>query len=234
MKECFKITDKIKRIDIKILDLVWFLGMPILNLNYFLAGKIAKRGHDITISLDNIVPFSPIFVFPYVYWLIYSVIGLILILIKTRKDYIRAFLSIFIGMCICYFVYYIFPTEIDRPIINNSDFINRLINFIYYVDKPFNCFPSLHVLKTYFIMRYTKREYSRIGFYYTQIVGVLIILSTILIKQHFIVDIFSAIILCEIIIYFVKKIDDNIINEILELPYKVKESIKKYSINFWN
>ena len=62
-------------------------------------------------------------------------------------------------MSICYIIYYVYPTQINRPIINNSNIFNFLVNIVYSADKPVNCFPSLHVLTTYFIMRYTKYKW---------------------------------------------------------------------------
>lgn len=212
-------------IEIKILDLIWFIMIPIINVNYILASILAKRGHDLTIELDNIIPFNSIFIIPYIYWYLYIVIGFIFILMNSRKDYIRVFISFFIGMNICYIAYYLYPTEITRPTIANSNILNYLVNIIYSLDRPVNCFPSLHVLTTYFIMRYTKYKDSKEKFYYTQIVGVLIIISTLFIKQHFIVDVISAIVLAEVIILFVRKIDNSKIEKLLNLPYKVKKNI---------
>ena len=212
-------------IEIKILDLIWFIMIPIINVNYILASILAKRGHDLTIELDNIIPFNSIFIIPYVYWYLYIVIGFIFILVNSRKDYIRVFISFFIGMSVCYIVYYLYPTEISRPTIINSNILNYLVNIIYSLDRPVNCFPSLHVLTTYFIMRYTKYKNSKKKFYYTEIVGVLIIISTLFIKQHFIADVISAIVLAEVIILLVRKIDDSKIEKLLDLPYKVKRSL---------
>ena len=212
-------------IEIKILDLVWFIIIPIININYILASVLAKKGSDLTITLDNVIPFNSIFIIPYVYWYLYIVIGFIFILVNSRKDYIRAFISFFIGMSVCYIIYYVYPTEITRPIIENNNIFNYLVNLIYSIDRPVNCFPSLHVLTTYFIMRYTKYKDSKKKFYYTQISGVLIILSTLFIKQHFIADVISAIILGEVTILIVRKIDDSTIGKILNLPYKIKNSV---------
>lgn len=212
-------------IEIKILDLIWFIMIPIINVNYILASILAKRGYDLTIELDNIIPFNSIFIIPYVYWYLYIVIGFIFILVNSRKDYIRVFISFFIGMSVCYIVYYLYPTEISRPTIINSNILNYLVNIIYSLDRPVNCFPSLHVLTTYFIMRYTKYKNSKKKFYYTEIVGVLIIISTLFIKQHFIADVISAIVLAEVIILLVRKIDDFKIEKLLNLPYKVKRSL---------
>ena len=212
-------------IEIRILDLVWFIIILIININYILASILAKKGHDLTIGLDNIIPFNSIFIIPYVYWYLYIVIGFIFILVNSRKDYIRVFISFFIGMSVCYIVYYLYPTEISRPTIINSNILNYLVNIIYSLDRPVNCFPSLHVLTTYFIMRYTKYKNSKKKFYYTEIVGVLIIISTLFIKQHFIADVISAIVLAEVIILLVRKIDDSKIEKLLNLPYKVKRSL---------
>ena len=210
-------------IEIRILDLVWFIIILIININYILASILAKKGHDLTIGLDNIIPFNSIFIIPYIYWYLYIIIGFIFILVNSRKDYIRIFISFFIGMSVCYIVYYLYPTEITRPTIENSNILNYLVNIIYSLDRPVNCFPSLHVLTTYFIMRYTKYKDSKKRFYYTQIVGILIILSTLFIKQHFIVDVVSAIVLAEFTILLVRKIDDCKIEKILKLPYKIKK-----------
>lgn len=219
------------KIEIKVLDLVWFIIIPIININYFIASILTKNGHNITTSIDNKIIFNSIFVIPYVYWYVYIIVGFIIILIRSRQDYIKVFLSFFIGMCICYIFYYIYPTEITRPIVENNNILNVVVNNIYSADKPVNCFPSLHVLTTYFVMRYTKYKDSRKVFYYTQIVGVLIILSTVFIKQHFVLDIIGAIILCEIVMLFIKRVDDNKINRILDIPYKIKDKIVVFISN---
>ena len=50
-----KINDKIK---IKALDLYWLIIIPIININYLLASVLTQKGHDLTIKLDNIIPFT--------------------------------------------------------------------------------------------------------------------------------------------------------------------------------
>ena len=49
-------------------------------------------------------------------------------------------------------------------------------------------------------MRYTKYKSGKKNFYYTEVIGILIILSTIFVKQHFVMDAIGAIILCEMVI----------------------------------
>lgn len=231
MKLNLNIKEINKKIEIKLLDLLWLIIIPIININYLITNILTKTGHNLTTLIDNKIKFNSIFIIPYVYWYIYVIGGFIIILTQSRQNYMRVFLSLFLGLCICYIIYYLYPTEIMRPVVENNNIFNRLVNIIYLLDKPVNCFPSLHVLTTYFLMRYTKYKYSKKVFYYTQIIGVLIIISTLYIKQHFLLDILGAIILCEVIMLFIKRIESKKIDRILDVPYKVKESIVIYIKN---
>ena len=213
--------------EVKWIDLVWLLILPLININYVISNTLFQSGKNLALSLDKEIPFVSLFVFPYVYWYIFIIVGLIFLLSKDRKEYLRALMAIYIGMCICFTFYYLYPVEISRPVVENNTIPNKLVNIIYKNDRPFNCFPSIHVLNTYIIMRFTKIKDNKYWFYYTNIIGILIILSTLFIKQHFILDGVVAIILAEIVILVVKKIEDKYVSYILSLPYKLLYRIKK-------
>ncbi|MDV4152197.1 phosphatase PAP2 family protein [Clostridium sp. AL.422] len=212
--------------EIKWMDLVWLIILPIININYLIAGALAGSGKDISLTIDRNIPLLSVFIFPYIYWYIFIFIGLIFILSKDRNRYLRTLISIYIGMCICYLFYYLYPVEIARPVIANNTIPNRIVNLIYELDRPLNCFPSIHVLNTYIIMRATKWKDNKPWFVYTNIVGILIILSTVFIKQHFVLDGVSAIIIAELVIFITKKIQDRYIDKILNLPYKLVDRVK--------
>lgn len=218
---------KYKLQEIKWRDLVWLLILPLININYVISNTLSKSGKNLALPLDKEIPFVSLFVFPYVYWYIFIIVGLIFLLSKDRKEYLRALMAIYIGMCICFAFYYLYPVEISRPVVENNTIPNKLVNIIYKNDRPFNCFPSIHVLNTYIIMRFTKIKDNKYWFYYTNIIGILIILSTLFIKQHFILDGVVAIILAEIVILVVKKIEDKYVSYILSLPYKLLYRIKE-------
>lgn len=213
--------------EIKWLDLAWFIILPIININYVIAGALAKSGKDLSLTLDKEIPYVSAFIFPYIYWYAFVFLGLVFILSKDRKRYLRSLMVIYISMCICYLFYYFYPVEISRPIISNNTLPNRLVNLIYEADRPFNCFPSIHVLNTYIIIRFTKIKDNKSWFIYTSIIGILIILSTLFIKQHFILDGVAAIIIAEIVIFATKRIEDKYIERALNLPYKIATRIKK-------
>lgn len=213
--------------EIKWIDLIWLLILPVININYVISNTLSQNGKNLALMLDKEIPFVSLFVFPYVYWYIYIVIGLIFILSKDRKRYLRTLMAIYIGMCMCYVFYYLYPVEISRPVIDNNTIANKLVNIIYENDRPVNCFPSIHVLNTYIIMRFTKVKDNKSWFYYTNIIGILIMLSTLFIKQHFILDGVVAIILAEVVILIAKKVEDKYIKQILGLPYKLLDRIKE-------
>lgn len=213
--------------EIKWIDLIWLLILPVININYVISNTLSQNGKNLALMLDKEIPFVSLFVFPYVYWYIYIFIGLIFILSKDRKRYLRTLMAIYIGMCMCYVFYYLYPVEISRPVIDNNTIANKLVNIIYENDRPVNCFPSIHVLNTYIIMRFTKVKDNKSWFYYTNIIGILIMLSTLFIKQHFILDGVVAIILAEVVILIAKKVEDKYIKQILGLPYKLLDRIKE-------
>lgn len=212
--------------ELKWIDLTWLIILPVININYIIASSLPEEGRNIALTLDKEIPFISAFIFPYIYWYVFILLGLVFILSKNRKIYLRALLSLYMGMCICYLFYYLYPVEISRPVVSNTTISNKLVRVIYENDRPFNCFPSIHVLSTYIIIRFTNIKDNKKWFYYTVITGVLIILSTLFIKQHFILDGIAAVILGEVVILISNKIKDKYIQRILGIPYKIFDKIK--------
>ena len=131
------------KIQIRTLDLVWFMVITLININYYIASTITKNGHNLATIFDKVMKFNSIFIIPYVYWYVYIVIGFIIILIQSRVNYMRTFLSFFIGMGICYCIYYIYPTEIIRPNIENSNVLNwSYVNILDTKSQTFLCCTS--------------------------------------------------------------------------------------------
>lgn len=186
-------------------NLLWYLLFPILGLIYNITASLYEKGYSIMLPKEELIPMMPVFIVPYIYWYLYIIIGFAIIGKKNEFQYKNFLLTLYLGMCICYLIYAIFPTEYMRPIVDNSTIFNKLINIIYSMDKPFNCFPSIHVLSTYCVMRFTGKN-NKIIYCYTIIVGILIILSTVFIKQHFILDIIGSILIVEILKMGIEKL----------------------------
>ncbi len=169
-----------------------------------------SRGvYSLVTDFDKMIPFTKEFIIPYVSWYPFIFLSLLYFYIKDSELYYKEIISIILGMLISYGIYFIFQTAVPRPELSGNDIFTKLIALIYANDKPFNCFPSLHVLETYLIMKGIKTSSckNKLNSFIINSVGILIIISTQLIKQHVILDLIFAIILGEIIFNFIYKLD---------------------------
>lgn len=156
--------------------------------------------NSLVTTVDDIIPFLKIFIIPYITWYGYIAIGLIYLCMKNRKNYYTSLISLNICVLVCYLIYMIFQTTVPRPIITDSDIFSKLVSIIYKNDNPFNCFPSMHVTTTYIIMKgINSSENNIITRLINNIIGILIIISTLFVKQHVVLDLVFALLLSEVI-----------------------------------
>jgi membrane-associated phospholipid phosphatase len=113
--------------------------------------------------------------------------------------------SLIIVEIITYFIFLTFQTYAPRDPVLSDDIFSRLLRFIYYFDQPYNAFPSLHaalsaLIATYFVCIKSKYSWAAVVF------GILIVVSTLFTKQHYIVDAVSGVGLGIVVTWLVFKI----------------------------
>jgi len=150
--------------------------------------------------LDDYIPFVKEMVIPYLFWYIYIIIALIYLGFTSKKDFYDFTIFMFSGMTICFIIYAIFPNGQNlRPAIKGTDIFSRMVYFIYTTDTPTNCAPSMHVLDSVAVhIALSKCEALKNKFWVkfaSFITMVLIIMSTVMLKQHSILDVIYGIIL---------------------------------------
>jgi membrane-associated phospholipid phosphatase len=186
-----KINNKIKEV---IFPLCFMLSIPLLNIVYFALNNSNRGVHNLETIFDTRIPFLKIFVLPYVSWYFFVFLTLIYFCLKDRKIYYKSLFSIDIGIVLCYIIFFFFQTTVPRPILKDSDILTKIIKLIYSVDNSYNCFPSIHVLDCFILMiAITKSNIKNIinvSIIYT--ISVLIMLSTMFIKQHVLLDVLSG------------------------------------------
>jgi len=105
---------------------------------------------------------------------------------------------------VCFFI--MFPTIMIRETLVNTNIFDNIVGFIYSSDLGFNAFPSLHVslitCALYFLS--SKKKY-----WYVFVLGLLIIVSTLFVKQHSIIDVFGGLTIAIISIFISEKIFKN-------------------------
>lgn len=151
--------------------------------------------------LDDYIPFIEIFVIPYVFWFVYLIGMIVYTLLCDIPSFKRLMWFIIITYSITMFIYLVYPTSQElRPTeFERDNVFTRFLSWFYTFDTNTNVNPSIHVtgsLAVMFASWHTKR-FSSLGWKIAfAAVGVLICMSTVLVKQHSIIDVITAVLLC--------------------------------------
>jgi hypothetical protein len=159
------------------------------------------KTYDVSIGIDKLLPFVPVFVIPYLlcfaYWFIQYCICA-----RTRDSIQRFSSTLVLCAVVCFIFFLAFPTKIIRPEITGSDILSRLVTLTYLADKgAVNLFPSLHCCLSWLCFIEARRSGSRTNKFVTFIAAFVVFVSVLFVKQHYFVDIPSAILLTEFL-YF--------------------------------
>ncbi|MFD1175805.1 phosphatase PAP2 family protein [Paenibacillus puldeungensis] len=181
------------------LSLLWLLMIPILNIFYKVLNHPSEHVYSLVTDLDRLTPFVPAFIIPYVLWYPFIAAVLIGLVFKNRTLYYRTLLALCSGLIVSYVVYALFQTTVPRPEhLSEQGVLNQLIWLVYRHDQPFNCFPSIHVLTSYLMLRGAS-GFGRTIRLATTVMSISIICSTLLIKQHVLMDVAGGILVGELL-----------------------------------
>ncbi len=138
------------------------------------------------------IPFIPWMM--WIYITVYFIPPLVLLTPPNKGQVIKMVWIFLIASLIHYALFLVFPVHYTlRPPL--SDYAgNWLVNLIYSIDEPSNCFPSIHV-SFVFLSYFFVQRYKPTLAWFVLILAILISISTVLVKQHYIVDVIAAIIL---------------------------------------
>lgn len=103
--------------------------------------------------------------------------------------YLDRYAQSLMSACIaCAIVFIFFPTEITRYTFKEDGVTGFVVKYLHLLDKPRNCFPSMHIAVSY-IAAFTIIRYKKKHGIFLLVWAVMITLSTLTIKQHYIVDV---------------------------------------------
>ncbi|HVO37651.1 MAG TPA: phosphatase PAP2 family protein [Spirochaetia bacterium] len=144
--------------------------------------------------LDDALPVVGVFVIPYVSLEPVIYFSLIVFLIFRSRIFQSACLSALFAWAVSYAFYFFLQTVVVRPVLTGGDLFSTMIRAVYAGDNPYNDFPSLHTSLSTIMAVHWWRTDRRLGI----IAGawtVLIVASTVLIKQHYVADVASGLLL---------------------------------------
>jgi membrane-associated phospholipid phosphatase len=197
----------VKKIKDNLLPLMLMILIPITNIFYGYLNNSSRGVYNLVTDLDRAIPFSPIFIVPYIIWYPFILITLVYFCINHRKIYYKTLATLVLGMLLSYVVYFFFQTTVPRPELIDKDIFTSLVNLIYKSDNPYNCFPSIHVLTCYaMIIGMKKSESNNLKINNSiSFIALLIILSTLFVKQHVIMDVVFGIVFADVVYKAVDK-----------------------------
>lgn len=189
------------------------LGLSLLLLQfvvYYVASGsvVAKTGNFLTI-LDSKIPFFPEFIYVYfsLYLMFIVYFGYFLQYFEKREVWTKLIPAIVTMLLVAFVFFIVVPSSYPRPIImdflETNSLTKKMIVFLYKTDPPNNTTPSLHVASSFLLALISYDKSRAFGVVFTGW-SLLIMASTLFVKQHYVIDVISGILLalfCWFVVY---------------------------------
>ena len=203
----------IKRLINELLPVYGFIALlSVLTVNtivYNGSRLISRHLHHYRFStgLDAQIPFIKEFVIVYILvaygqW----IYGFYLSAREDVKTCKTIFTAEITAKLMCLLFYLVIPTTMERAHISGNDLCSRWVQLVYSTDSADNLFPSIHCIESYLLMR-TAGILKKAPDWYrtvTPVVTLLVMASTVFVKQHVIADCFAAVAVTEIALFIAR------------------------------
>lgn len=195
-----------KKIQNKLIELfnrykhVWILSYFIIYLTWFgyLERTVTTHYHLIHLPIDDYIPFCEYFVIPYIMWFGYVAFGIAFTALHDKKEFYRLCAFLYTGMTVFLVISTFYPNGHNlRPYyFTHHNMFTALCEWLYSTDTPTNLFPSIHVYNSlgihFAVMHSSYFKDKKHVQHASLVLCVLIILSTMFIKQHSVFDVSTA------------------------------------------
>lgn len=159
--------------------------------------------HIISCPIDAWIPFCEYFIVPYYFWFffMFGTTTFFILFRHNRHEYYRYEAMMMIGMTVFLIISQLYPSGLMlRPeTLPRDNYFTDLVIKLYRADTPTNVFPSMHVFNSvcaciayYDCNRLKKVKWFR---FLMLVITVSIVLSTMFLKQHSVIDVISALLL---------------------------------------
>ncbi len=187
-------------------EIIPLISIFVINLIIYSGSGIMTAGWrhvDLTTEFDRAVPFWPGFI--WIYLLAYPVwaVGYVLAAQNGKDRFYRFVATDLTIHFICLVCFLVMPTTNVRPEVTGNSFSEWALRLVYRIDGndlPGNLFPSIHCYVSWLGWR-AVREAKKLPRWFSPaylVMAVLIIISTQVLKQHYIADAISGVLLVEI------------------------------------
>lgn len=170
----------------------WFL---------YLEKHVTTNFHVIYSPIDDHIPFLEYFIVPYLLWFLFIGATILYFFFTDAKQFYKLMTMLCIGMTLFLVISTIYPNGLNlRPteFVRDNLFVD-LVKKLYHTDTSTNVLPSLHVYNSLCaqiaIMKcpaLQKRIWIQNS---TLVLTILIVMATVFLKQHSIIDVIAAFIM---------------------------------------
>ena len=171
-------------------------------ITFFLLEHRRVPIHIIQGKIDTMIPFCEYFIIPYLLWFLYVTATVLYFACfsDNKESYRKLCICLLTGMIVFLVVSYIYPNGQNlRPVLFGDNVFERLVMNLYQTDTATNILPSLHVFYSVVcciaLVLDEKVSKSRILTGMIYILTISIVLSTMFLKQHSIIDVVMALML---------------------------------------
>jgi membrane-associated phospholipid phosphatase len=149
-------------------------------------GGVSVRGINPETAIDASIPFVPQFVLPYL--LYYPWVMLPVPILRSRAEFYHAVSAFLVAQLVAMTIFMIFPSHMTRPAVVGDGLTHEMVRTLYRLDNGFNLIPSLHVAHSVLVALFFRALRPKL--FPAVAAGTLLIsVSTVLIKQHYFLDI---------------------------------------------
>lgn len=178
----------------------------IVNSFYPIINQYRENTAILTSFVDTGINFNKYFIIPYIIWYGYVFGFIAFLFIVDGECYYKLSIALIFTMLLSFVIFIYFPTYVPRPEVSPVDLISKLVLAIYSQDKPYNCLPSAHVTYSLLVAFYVSKSENIKGIVKvaSSFVCILIILSTLYVKQHYFLDLVTGVIISYLIFIIIE------------------------------
>lgn len=165
---------------------------------FYLENQVTDNYNLIHVNLDDKIPFIEYFIVPYMMWFAFIAVTIAYFFFMDPAGFYKLTLFLFTGMTIFLIISSLYPNgQALRPdtFARDNMFVD-MVKALYRTDTPTNILPSIHVFNSigaYIAISHSEKlKAMKLIRYGSLILTVLIILSTMFLKQHSVVDVVAA------------------------------------------
>ena len=178
---------------------------------FFIEKTVTSDYYIIHCGLDDMIPFCEYFVIPYLLWFPFMFAVLIYGFLVDRKEFEKLCICLITGMTLFVIISVVWHNGVDlrKQIVHRENVFSAMVDMLGAADTPTNVFPSIHVYNTIVCLTAVYKSKGlkdktgiKAGAFF---LSVLIILSTLFLKQHSVIDAGAGLVLAAIVCPIVYK-----------------------------